>query len=187
MKKSLTVKVLEILGEGLMTATDVVTAILESGYGASYAKIDRNYRRIESVRIDRINAAKERQRFYNLISKLKREGLITGKEKLRLTLLGKDKILKSKINGLGRNNYKKEKDSTTKIITFDIPEKDRSKRDWFRAILVELGFTMLQKSVWVGKVKIPEDFLEDLRLLKISQCVHIFTAEKLGTIDFGDD
>ncbi|MBI3589518.1 MAG: CRISPR-associated endonuclease Cas2 [Candidatus Liptonbacteria bacterium] len=183
MKKSLTVKILEILGEGLMTATDVVTSILESGYGSSYSKMDRNFRRLEYSRIDRINEARERQRFYNLISKLKREGLVAGKTRLKITAVGREKVLKSKGFDVKFGRYEKEKDDTVKIVIFDIPEKDRHKRDWLRVSLSRLGFKMLQKSVWMGKVKIPEEFLEDLRFIRISQYVHIFSAEKLGTID----
>ncbi|MEK7138274.1 MAG: CRISPR-associated endonuclease Cas2 [Patescibacteria group bacterium] len=183
MRKSLTVRVLETLGEGVMTATNVVVAILESGYGASYAKMDRNYRRLESARIDRVNVAIEKQRFYNLISKLKREGLIEGKGKLKITSFGKEKLFKSKQSYLINHHYRKMADETVKIVIFDIPEKERRKREWLRFSLVQLGFKMLQKSVWTGKVKIPEEFLEDLRFSKIDSFVHIFKAEKLGTIN----
>ena len=33
--------------------------------------------------------------------------------------------------------------------------------------LSDLDFKMLQRSVWVGKSKLPEEFLEDLRFLKL--------------------
>jgi len=186
MRRNLTVKILEILGGGLMTATDIVVAILESGYGASYSKMDKNFRRIEFARIDRMNAAREKQRFYNLISKLKREGLIEGKDHLKITLIGKEKILKSNKINVRTLRYVRERDNTVKILVFDVPEKDRHKRDWLRVSLLQLGFKMLQKSVWMGKVKIPENFLGDLRLAKIDRFVHIFSAEKLGTIEISE-
>jgi len=186
MKKSKTVQILEILGEGLMTAADIITVILESGYGASYSKLTRNYSKIESRRLDSHFAALERQRFYNLISKLKREGLIEGNRKLKITRYGKEKILKSRnVAEVKVIKYKPEKDDATKIIIFDIPERERYKRNWLRTSLLQLGFKLLQKSVWIGKVKIPEEFIEDLKFMKIDRCVHVFSADKLGTIDTG--
>lgn len=184
MRKSKTVQILEILGEGLMTAADIITAILESGYGASFSEMSRNYSKIELRRADNHSAVLERQRFYNLISKLKREGLVEGNIKLKLTKRGKEKILKSKnAHEIKVIKYRSEKDDTTKIIIFDIPERERYKRNWLRTSLLQLGFKLLQKSVWIGKVKIPEEFIEDLRFMKIDRYVHIFTADKLGTID----
>lgn len=177
--KTLTEKILEIAAEGAVTTVEVITAILDSGYGASYSKIDRNFNRLESNRISKKASIEERHRFYNLISKLKREGLISGKDKISITQLGKTKLAKAK----SKFKYYKESDDTTKIVIFDIPEKNKSKRDWLRKNLVDLGFKMLQKSVWIGKVKIPEEFISDIRLMKIIENIHIFTADKLGSIE----
>ena len=188
MKESKTAKILNILGEGFMTATDIITAILESGYGASYSRLNKNYLKLQSRRLDEKLAALERQRFYNIISKLKREGLISGKENLRRTKLGTEKLLKLRSLktevAIKVKKYKPEEDDTTKIVIFDIPEKERRKRRWLRASLLQLGFVILQKSVWIGKVKIPEEFMEDLRFMKLDRYIHVFSGEKLGTIDF---
>ncbi|MCD6149974.1 hypothetical protein J7J13_04305 [bacterium] len=43
-------------------------------------------------------------------------------------------------------------DKKWRIIIFDIPEKERIKRDIFRAHLKEIDFFELQKSVWVSPV-----------------------------------
>ena len=102
---------------------------------------------------------------------------------MKLTKLGKEKALEPKNIKVGITKHKPERDDTTKVIIFDIPEKERYKRDWIRVSLLQLGFKMLQKSVWIGKVKIPEEFINDLKFMKIHSCVHIFSAEKLGTID----
>jgi len=45
-----------------------------------------------------------------------------------------------------------------------------------------LGFTMLQKSLWIGSNKIPEEFIEDLKEWKIIEYVHIFEVTKKGTL-----
>ena len=74
--------------------------------------------------------------------------------------------------------YKTESDDELKIIIFDIPEKERQKRDWLRSVLKNLKFSMLQKSVWAGKIKLPKQFLEDLSKNKIIPYVDIFTISK---------
>ncbi|MEK7181415.1 MAG: CRISPR-associated endonuclease Cas2 [Patescibacteria group bacterium] len=177
--RTFTEKILEIAAESAVTAVEIITAVLESGYGASYSKINKNLNRLEAERMAKKTSAEERHRLYNLISKLKREGLVSGKKKISTTQLGRTKLTKLK----SKSKYYKENDETTKIVVFDIPEKNKSKRDWLRKNLVDLGFKMLQKSVWIGKVKIPEEFIDDVQLLKIIDNIHIFTADKLGSIE----
>ncbi len=185
MKKTKTAFILEILENSLMTAADIVTAVLESGYGASYSKLNQTYSKIESRRAISRFGVLERQKFYNLISKLKREELIEGDRKLKLTKIGKEKLMKLKNKPIDVKTlrYKSENDQTLKVVIFDIPENYRWKRNWLRISLVQLGFKILQKSVWVGKVKIPEEFIKDLRFMKIEKFIHIFSVNKLGSID----
>lgn len=45
--------------------------------------------------------------------------------------------------------------SDTYIVIFDIPEKKRKVRDWIRGQLSLWDYTMLQKSVWIGKGEFP--------------------------------
>lgn len=89
--------------------------------------------------------------------------------------------LKNRFN-LPHRNYKKEGDNGFNIIIFDIPEKERFKRDWIRQNLTPLGFNMLQKSVWIGRSKLPREFLKDLSNLNLVKYVHIFKIAKTGTI-----
>ena len=41
---------------------------------------------------------------------------------------------------------------------------------------------MLQKSVWIGKNKIPEEFLKALAELDLMNFIHILKISKTGTI-----
>ncbi len=43
------------------------------------------------------------------------------------------------------------------MVFYDIPEKNRLKRNIFRHILKELGFEKVQKSVWVCRFKVDEE------------------------------
>ena len=102
-----------------------------------------------------------------------------------ITKLGLEKLKsrKSKASFSKRNiNYEKKLDDKIKIVIFDIPEKERHKRAWLRAVLISLDFSILQQSVWIGKNKIPEDFLLDLREYKMLSYVQIFEISKKGSI-----
>jgi DNA-binding transcriptional regulator PaaX len=68
------------------------------------------------------------------------------------------------------------------IVTFDIPESMKKKREWLRFALKRLGFTMLHKSVWIGKVTLPVEFLNDLDSLGLLPYVHILAVTKAGSL-----
>ena len=130
----------------------------------------------------------EERRLSALISKLYSQGLVkkektTGKILLKSTgagfkklkILNKEKILSIKA-------YKENKSEELMLIIFDIPEKFKHKRVWLRRQIKELGFELLQKSVWMGKYKIPEEFIRDLKDMKILSYIHIFQISKAGSI-----
>ena len=56
-------------------------------------------------------------------------------------------------------------------------------RAWVRDVLRFLDFSMLHRSVWIGRCKMPEAFLEDLRLKNLHTCFQIFEIGKRGTLD----
>ena len=41
---------------------------------------------------------------------------------------------------------------------------------------------MIQKSVWIGKVKIPKEFLDDLFKLRLIDYIEIFEISKAGSL-----
>ena len=134
----------------------------------------------------------ERHRFSVLLYRLKKEGLVEEKissrgKILKLTGIGKNFLAKllhvKRGEALPPKRYKKQESKELKIITFDIPERDRKKRRWLRGALFNLGFAMLQKSVWTGNAEIPEPFLNDLRVLRLLPHVEIFSVSKKGTLE----
>jgi hypothetical protein len=131
---------------------------------------------------------KEKHKFYSLLSQLKKQGFIEKEKKKnkiywKITTLGEKRFEKLKnLYRFPRKDYKKEKDNGINIIVYDIPEKKRGVRDWLRDSLVALGFVILQKSVWLGKSKLPEEFLKSLADLGIIDYVHVFRITKIGSI-----
>jgi len=74
------------------------------------------------------------------------------------------------------------KDGISRLVIFDIPERDRKKRDTVRAELIGYGFRLLQKSVWIGAYPLPKDFLELIDDLELARHIHIFSIRESGTI-----
>jgi len=191
MKGDITLKILETIEEFAIGAADLFAAILSAGYGASSSKIQFELSKIQREH-DRIAAREDlerqaKQRYRNLIYKLKMAGLI--KEDIKkdkkffiLTLKGKEKLSKLKNERLPEIAYVKEAGTKFVIVIFDIPEKEKKKRDWLRAVLKQLGLKMLQKSVFVGKIKIPKEFLDDLLKLRLLDYVEIFEISKTGSL-----
>lgn len=194
MKGSITLFLLEKIKDAALNSSDLLGAFLTAGYGASYKKLTYDFVKRQSERGKRELQEEIRQNYYKLIYKLKKEGLIEADLKnnqkiWNITSKGKKKLsaLKDrKKNELSKNFYFKEASKETNgkfiIVAFDIPEKDKRKRNWLREVLKRLGLKMIQKSLWMGKIKLPKLFLDDLKKLNLVDFVEIFEISKTGTL-----
>ena len=186
-KGDLIIKVLDILQKSAETTVDIID-IFTSSYYESYRKMRRSMLYgSPKFKTDWAEEYLKTQQFYSLLNKLKNQGFIKKEGKNKKTIwsitqkgLEKLKIIKEKKLNI---DYPKEKGDKLIIITFDIPEQEKHKREWLRSVLVALDFKLLQKSVWIGKTKIPSDFLNDLKDQKMLNYVHIFKISKSGTIN----
>ncbi len=196
MKGEITLKILENLKNLAVEVGDLLAVLLASGYGVSYSKLEyelskrQRQRNSKSVATEK-EFRKSRIKYQKLIYSLKRDNLIkeinkNKKKTFLLTRKGKNKLqlLKERRKKkLPSGFYHKEIGDKFVIIIFDIPEKERRKRDWLREVLKNLGLRMIQKSVWVGKVKIPKPFIDDLHKLKMIDFVEIFEIGKKGSLE----
>lgn len=161
---------------------DLFMTIMEAGYGASRRGLDKKLEEVRTRRESFFSEPAKKRNFYNILQKLKNDGLIRrSKEGWIATSLGKEKLrfLKARF---GYKAYPVEKEEELTIIIFDIPERYKSKREWLRRALSEMGFKMVQKSVWSGKVGIPKEFLRDLKELDLLDCIDIFRATRFGSL-----
>ncbi|KKS83104.1 MAG: hypothetical protein UV58_C0001G0031 [Candidatus Wolfebacteria bacterium GW2011_GWC1_43_10] len=136
--------------------------------------------------------SKNRNRYYQIIRRLSEDNLIEKSKKGRslfisITQKGRNflrRIISSKHKSLDPYIYKDNlsKSDSVIIVAFDIPEKLRFRRKQIREVLKSLDFKMVQKSVWVGKNKIPDDFIKDLRDLKLLVYIDIFSINKSGSL-----
>lgn len=193
MRGDLTQLILETIKEGSIETLNLFSALLEAGYGASLGKFERIAKR-QKILLPKPSHLQQKEvklRYHKLLFALKRDGLIKkesqGKKKfLFLTKKGREKLasIKKRVAlSLPKKIYSKKESKGIVIVVFDVPEKERRKRDWLRGALRSLGLKMIQKSVWMGKAKIPKAFLDDLYLAKITPYVEIFEVSKRGSLE----
>lgn len=186
-----TLQILNILAQGAM-ATVALMATFAPGTTYSMAKQLRKMpREIDEFFKD----AKRKNQFYSLLSYLQKSGLATknakgGKIKWQLTQKGQEKKneLERRISNvqtpfLPLPIYKTEKSDKLIAIIFDVPEKENFKRKWFRQTLKSLGFSLVQKSVWMGQIKIPKELVEDLKRMNLLSYIKIFSVVEIGNLD----
>lgn len=131
----------EVLLDGFFPAN-----YLEARLWRSLLKLDSSYRFSKPT-------------FSVILSRLRKEGFAAregSRKKAKWCITEK---------GLGhlrqtQNSIKHSEDGIMRIVSFDIPEKQRKKRRWIREELFGLGYHPLQKSVWVGFSPLPENFLK---------------------------
>lgn len=188
MKGDIIFKVLESVEKVALGFADLFEVFLEAGYGASLGNLEYRLRKKENKGTDEEEKQRIAQRYYSMLSRLKKEGFleeptIKNGRSFFLTSAGKKKLsfLKRKRKELPRMP-KVQDGPTFVIVAFDIPEREKRKRDWLRQSLRHMGLSMVQKSVWIGKVRLPEDFMESLRRLRLLDCVEIFEITRTGTL-----
>ncbi len=192
MKGEITLRILERLSGVAMDMADLFEGFLAAGYGASIRKIEFETSKRRSARSRREAAQQESRRYQKLLYKLKRDGLLMERIKNKnrifsLTSQGKEKLAKLRERLCGQSprsirEYKKEPSATLTVVIFDIPEVHKKRREWLRSVLNHLGIRLVQKSVWMGRVKIPRELINDLRDFNLLKHVEIFEVVRAGSL-----
>ena len=110
----------------------------------------------------------------------KSAGISAKKSVWRLTANGEQYIIRKEKNKIIVPPRKR--DGIIRLVIFDIPERERRKRDAIRAELIGYNFRQLQKSVWIGDYPLPKDFIDLIDMLELGHCVHILGVRQFGTI-----
>lgn len=181
--------ILNTLSAGARGASDLFEFVRRTPKGTSVASLEFIERAIQRDRGKRESEERERRVFSTTIWRLKRDGLVESEgRKVSLTSRGiawlaKRREKQRSRGTLPKRKYTREEGKDTVVVSFDIPEHDRRKRDWFRCVLVGLGYEMVHRSVWVGRMRIPRDLLDDMRAIKIVEYVKMFAVTKRGTLE----
>ncbi|MFA5023035.1 MAG: hypothetical protein WC385_01335 [Candidatus Paceibacterota bacterium] len=113
------------------------------------------------------------------LSRLKRKGLIKNDDDLwQLTKAGAQKIIGYSIRKRVSPTSPKNKTKRQMIIAFDIPEEKRKNRHWLRIELISLGFTLLQKSVWLGPAPLPKELIDYFKEMDILPHLKFFEVKE---------
>jgi hypothetical protein len=193
MRSSIAVEfVLDILQAGTRTSAVLFDA-MTSDYTSSRRKLAKAAYRTSFTASPRwADIYRDRQKFYHLLNHLKRQGFVEAKKRngtslWALTQKGKKKLAIAKeqnaYSAAQARTYTAGSDASVRLIMYDIPASEARKRHWLRFALQSMGFTLLQKSVWMGKKKIPERFLKDLNEKHMLKYVHIIEIARGGTIE----
>ncbi|MBU1032605.1 hypothetical protein KJ937_01595 [Patescibacteria group bacterium] len=98
--------------------------------------------------------AKKKKQLRKALSRLEKRGLIKvwidnkGKEQIKATSKGHEEFVRYQLKN---KQIKKPKrwDKKWRVVMFDVPERYRSSRDYFRSSIKLAGFVQLQRSAWV--------------------------------------
>ncbi len=196
MRGKIMFKILEAIGETGEGAADCIDAFLRAGYGASLRGMQYELSKIENARARRMAEEREekllRERLRVMLHRLRKSKLVIEDEQIpgrwKITPQGNAVLESLRKNEMKHGimpeifSYHSEPSVHLVIVVFDIPEKERSKRDWLRTALKHLGFKILQKSVFIGKRKIPKELLNDLKRCALIHAVDIFAISKTGSL-----
>ena len=110
------------------------------------------------------------------LSRLKKRGLVTNKNNVwQITEAGR-RYCEEKIFRKAQRKKDAERVKNM-IVIFDVPEKEKYKRDWLRRELAGMGFTVLQKSVWFGPSPLSQDFVRSAGEMSVLQYMKFFEAK----------
>ena len=185
MKGEIIYKILSSLESGVFDYIDFSNAFLKAGYGATSGKIRYEFSKIQNKRIDAQFNKQKTRNFQRYLSKLKSEGLIlkNNSKQIYLSEKGKNKLNKFQNSfSLNKDLYKKKTGERVVVVSYDIPVAFNKERNILRDMLQMLGFHLIHKSVWIGKVALPERFIADLNRLGIIDYVEILEVTKNGTL-----
>lgn len=189
MRGDIIYRILDLLEDGSMAMANLVAATLTAGYGASMNKIDYHYEKRKSQEHTRQITRDKKRNLQKYIYKLKDQGMLSETNgQIAISSQGHKKLKKFQENKiLQRSNYKKEPGDKLLIVSYDVPVFLNKERDILRGFLKLLGFQMIHKSVWIGKVKLPPEFILALGKLKILEYTQILEVSKQGTLrDLGN-
>ena len=185
MRGDIIYKILNFLSDQVCVQVNFAHAILKAGYGASGGKINYEFSKLQDRRFHSQLNKQKILNFQKYLSKLKGQGLIleNSSKQIYLSDKGKKKLNKFKSSfSLNRDLYNKKIGDRVVVISYDIPIAFNKERNILRDMLRTLGFNLVHKSVWVGKVVLPERFVTDLSKLGVLDFVEILEVTKEGTL-----
>lgn len=160
-------KILSLIGTGAF----LVSALIAPNAIGAFKKI--------SDQISSLNKAKNRYRAKQSINDLIDKNIIyLAGDKVVLTKRGQDLLKLIQIKDI--ELIKPEKwDSIWHLVSYDIPEKKKKERDFFRFKITELGFKQIQDSLWVYPFECREEIAIISQTLGLSPYIAYLNTDHL--------
>ena len=186
MRGEIIYKILDFLEDRATSTIDFVGAFLDAGYGASFGKLEYEKNKREDARIDYKLARDRKRNLQKYLSRLKSNGLIvedSKTNKIHISSSGKEKLKLLKSEAVvKKESFEKAPGERVVIVSYDIPIPFNRERTKLREIIKILGFSLVHKSVWVGKVKLPKNFILALEKMNILDFVEIMEVTQSGSL-----
>ncbi len=199
MKGKIALEILEVVAEKSGRMADAVEVLVKSRLALwDFGRVAYEVRKRRTTERRRTEKkfkqwkadAKLRERYRNIIRWLERDGMIKrpikkGEKWLEITRRGQkymEQLRKRKKDAFPIPRYAINPSDDLIIVSFDIPEKEARKRQWLRTALKIMRFRMKQESFWIGYAKIPKEFIQDIRRMKIIGCIEIFKVTQKGSL-----
>jgi DNA-binding transcriptional regulator PaaX len=111
---------------------------------------------------------------------LKKKGFIKENKTGEYYITNKGRIYLKKQKSFLKNFEKQNNENLPKdlLIVYDIEEKRKKEREWFRYHLRKFNFIMIQRSVWIGPSPLPKDFIDYLKKIKLGDNLKTFKLAK---------
>ncbi len=176
MKLSLTDKFLWDVYKALEQTGDVIDFVI----APRHTKLDRLLG-LQNPIFEKYRHEKNGAKFSKLVYYAKRNNYIKeenlkSKQGFLLTKKGLSKALKASFLIEGKP---KRKDGKWIMLIFDVPEKQKRRRNLLRSILHNLGYKLFQKSVWISPYDVAEKTENLLQLHSLGSYVKIFLIEEI--------
>ncbi len=134
----------------------------------------RNSKRFHAILNERRLQLSQRGSVKSAIFRLQAKGYVANTSAgWYLTSAGKVHVKETHLLGYIASPFK-ETDRKNIVIAFDVPERDRAKRDWLRNQIKIFGYKMLQQSLWIGPGPLPKSFIKRLEDLNLRKSTKIF-------------
>jgi len=130
----------------------------------------------------KVNKKNFKQKYNVTLNNLKRCHYLIikkGKKGIRVSFTNKGIIRLLRLKWKLKNRKVKSKSKKDCLIVFDVPEKRRNMRDLLRLCLYDLGFSQLQKSVFIGDEDMVYEIKQLIDICELRDMVKIFIAEKI--------
>lgn len=113
------------------------------------------------------------------LHEMKKKGLIDlGGEEIKLTAKGKRMLEDIELSELNIATPKRW-DGTWRLVSYDIPERLKKARDFFRYVLEKNGFRQIQESLWVHPYPCKEEVAVLAKNINIARYIIVMETDKL--------